>query len=126
MQKRSALTAALSGRPDAEAAPTPVLTKKLDPGSFPCIQENEAAPPEQAFETLSLGHATPVGSVPTAGLLPNGSAAVATRTPAVIQKAQMPRRIFALVSAVPQHCIDIIQVVLTGLKQAVLVPLGGL
>lgn len=94
MQKRSALTAALSGQPEAEIpAPAPIITKKLDPSSFPCIKEDEVAAGE-AFEGLRLDGGSPVGSVPTAGLLPNGSAAVSFPPFLIVQTSA---RVFACI-----------------------------
>lgn len=81
---RSALTAALSGQPnDPATAPPeqqqqPTVSKKLDPGSFPCIQEDTISPLQSELGGLKLEDRDPVGSVPTAGLLPNGSLAVST------------------------------------------------
>ena len=74
MQKRSALTAALSGQPDAHSSAEPSLAKKLDPGAFPCIREDGAESVSEAMEKLEVGALSTIGSVPTA-VLSNGSSA---------------------------------------------------
>ncbi|MEW5318059.1 MAG: hypothetical protein WDW38_009312 [Sanguina aurantia] len=77
MQKKSALTAALSGAPAPAAASAPASRKTfLDPAAFPCVahaaeHEGVAMQPHQAFATLheefeQMDIATiPVGSAPT-------------------------------------------------------------
>ena len=74
---KSALTAALSGKlPDSVRAPPAAQEKEdaSDTKSFPCLQDATSTEPASFQPGSSLTSA--VGSIPTASLLPDGSAAV--------------------------------------------------
>ena len=79
MQKRSALTAALTG-PDDSQKPAPSATNQTDADSFPCLSKSGAAggsdQVQNDFEALSLKDVPITGSAPTAILGADGHAYV--------------------------------------------------
>jgi hypothetical protein len=81
MQKKSALTAALSGAQQPAPAPAatvaaPLANPNEDHYAFPCLlhaHDDGLATVEEGIEAMDLGHVTVVGSAPTNVLLPNGT-----------------------------------------------------
>lgn len=82
MQKKSALTAALSGKPEPSAPAVP-KSGYSDGFSFPCLSNRtEAAADESSdrFDELAVHSKLLAGSAPVAVHLANGSLAVSTFT----------------------------------------------
>ena len=75
---KSALTAALSGKlPEkVRAGPTASEPDSAGDAGFPCL--SDAHPDEAATLQQTPDFTSAVGSLPTASLLPDGSAAVST------------------------------------------------
>jgi hypothetical protein len=82
MQKKSALTAALTGEPAPAAGPGPAAPKPAVPlpdnYAFPCLLHapddgsGELGSIQEGLESLGIKGYTVVGSAPTNTLLPNG------------------------------------------------------
>lgn len=102
MQKKSALTAALSGAQQPAPAPAatvaaPLANPNEDHYAFPCLlhaPDDGLATVEEGIEAMDLGHVTVVGSAPTNVLLPNGTPLVGSCTRSCIM---------VVVTASPQY-----------------------